>query len=143
MVLPVTLSTAAACAAITLWLALRLVPRRLNGIAVGDGGDVRMLRDMRAHANFAEYAPFVLILMGGIELAGGSPTWLWLAGVTFVVARIAHPVGMRMDGRNLPRAGGILLTWTVLALLAGWAAAIAIGDRSPVRIGEPVTMPRA
>ena len=53
MVLPVTLSTAAACAAITLWLALRLVPRRLNGIAVGDVGRFEKELLARIHANHA------------------------------------------------------------------------------------------
>ena len=126
MVLAVTLTLAAACAAINLWLGMRLVGRRLGGIAVGDGGDEMMLRDMRAHANFAEYAPFVLVLVGGIELAGGSPTWLWVASTAFVIARVAHPLGMRIDGRNPARAGGAVVTWAVLALLAGWAVAIVL-----------------
>jgi uncharacterized membrane protein YecN with MAPEG domain len=143
MILTVTLTIAAACAVINIWLATRIIGRRLNGIAVGDGGDDRMLRDMRAHANFAEYAPFVLILMGLIELAGGSTVWLWAIGAVFVVARIGHPIGMRLNGRNLPRALGALLTWAVLALLAGWAIAIVVNDPGAVRLGEPVVAPRA
>ena len=31
--------------------------RRRNQIAVGDGGNSEMLRAMRVHGNFAEYAP--------------------------------------------------------------------------------------
>lgn len=143
MVLTVTLTIAAACAVINLWLGFRLVGRRLGGIAVGDGGDDRMLRDMRAHANFTEYAPFVLILMGLIELSRGPSVWLWAIGAAFVVARLAHPIGMRLSGRNLPRAGGALLTWAVLALLAGWAIAIVLDDRSAARTGVPVVTPSA
>lgn len=124
--IPVTLSVAAACALINLWLALRLSSGRIRGkVLVGDGGDPRLQAGMRAHANFVEYAPFVLILVAGIELSGGSRTWLQVAGTAFVIARIAHPIGMIRGGTNVFRAGGILVTWAVLALLAGWAATIA------------------
>ncbi|KQT34915.1 GST-like protein [Sphingomonas sp. Leaf412] len=143
MLLPVTLTIAAACAVINLWLALRLVGGRLKGISVGDGGDPVMLAGMRAHANFTEYAPFVLILIAGIELAGGSPTWLWIAGAAFVVARIAHPLGMMRPVPNPFRAGGILVTWVVLALLAGWAVAIAYQAMHPATPESvPVEAPR-
>lgn len=126
MILPITLTTAAACAVINLWLALRLVRGRLKGkVLIGDGGDVSLLAGMRAHANFVEYAPFVLILIAGIELAGGSPFWLQVAAVVFVVARIAHPLGMFRGNENALRAVGIVATWVILALLAGWAIAIA------------------
>ena len=127
MLLPVTLTIAAACAVLNLWLASRLVGGRLKGIAVGDGGSPVMLARMRAHANFTEYAPFVLILIAGIELAGGSPTWLWAAGVAFVLGRVLHPFGMERPVPNALRAGGILSTWLVLAALAGWAVVLVYG----------------
>ena len=136
MILPITLTTAAACAVINLWLALRLVRGRVKGkILIGDGGDVRLLAGMRAHANFVEYAPFVLILIAGIELAGGSPFWLQIAAVVFVVARIAHPLGMARGTTNPLRAGGILATWVILALLAGWAISLAYQSTVPTTPG--------
>ncbi|MEH3045821.1 MAPEG family protein [Sphingomonas adhaesiva] len=133
MLLPITLTIAAACAAINLWLALRVVPGRVRGkVLLGDGGSEALLAVQRAHANFTEYAPFVLILLALIELAGGSPTWLWVAGVAFVLARVAHGLGMTRPAPNPLRAGGALLTWVVLALLAGWALAVAYGaERAP------------
>ena len=130
MLLSVTLAIAAACGAINLWLALRLVPGRMNGIPLGDGGAPAMLIGMRSHANFVEYAPFVLILMALIELARGPSVWLWALGVAFVLARIAHPIGMARQGTNVFRAGGALTTWVVTALLAGWAIAIAVQAQS-------------
>jgi uncharacterized membrane protein YecN with MAPEG domain len=80
---------------------------------------------MRAHANFTEYAPFILILMGLIEIAGGSTMGLWIAGVVFVIARIAHAFGMDRTTSSVPRAGGALATWALMAVLAVWALAIA------------------
>lgn len=126
MILPVTLTIAAAAVVVNLWLAFRIVPTRLKDkVLIGDNDDPRLRSRMRAHANFTEYAPFVLILLGLIELAGGSPTLLWIAGVAFVLARIAHGLGMDRTTSNPWRAGGALATWAILALLAGWAIAIA------------------
>lgn len=81
---------------------------------------------MRAHANFGEYAPIVLILMALIELARGSLVALWAIGVMFVLARIAHPLGMGRAAPNPLRAGGAVATWIVTLILAGWALAIAV-----------------
>lgn len=121
MVLPVTLSIAAAAAIVNLWLALRIVVGRVRGkVMIGDGGDSRLAAGMRAQSNFVEYAPFVLILMGLIELAGGSPFWLWVLGGAFIVARIGHGLGMMRPAPNIGRAGGAIGTWAILALLAGW-----------------------
>ncbi len=125
MLLPVTLVLAAACGLINLWLGLRLVRGRMQGVAIGDGGRPEMLAGMRAHANFAEYAPFVLILTGMIELARGPSLWLWVLTAVFVVARIVHPLGMMRPAPNPLRAAGALGTWIVTAILAGWALAIA------------------
>lgn len=132
MLLPVTLVIAAAAAVLNIWLALRTSAGRVRGkVLIGDGGDEGMQARMRAHANFAEYAPFVLILMALIELAGGSTTGLWLFGVAFFVARIAHGFGMVRPAPNPLRAGGALLTWIVLAGLAGWALVVAHRDGPP------------
>jgi len=133
MILPVTLTITAAAAIVNLWLAFRIVPTRVKDkVLIGDNGDPRLQGRMRAQANFVEYAPFILILFALIELGGGSPTLLWIAGVVFVIARIAHAFGMDRTTSSLPRAGGALATWALTALLAGWALSIAYGaDRLP------------
>ncbi|MCT8000854.1 MAPEG family protein [Sphingomonas sanguinis] len=125
MVLPVTLSIAAAAALVNLWLALRIAVGRVRGkVLLGDGGDSRLASGMRAQSNFVEYAPFVLILMGLVELAGGSPFGLWILGGAFILARIGHGCGMMRPAPNVGRAGGAIGTWAILALLAGWAIGI-------------------
>lgn len=129
MLLSMTLTIAAACAAINIWLALRVSQRRMSAkVMIGDGGDRPLQVAVRAHANFIEYAPFVLILVAGIELAGGSATWLWIVGVVFVVARVAHAFGMDRPAPNPLRAGGIVATWLVLAVLAAWALVLVYGS---------------
>ena len=126
--LPVTLASAAALGAINLWLALRIVRMRVRDeVLIGDGGDDLLAGRMRAHANLVEYAPFVVVLLALIELARGSGVALGLTALIFVIARIAHPMGMDLRRSNLPRAGGAIVTWLVLAFLVGWAALIAVG----------------
>jgi len=71
---------------------------------------------VRSHANFAEYVPMVLLMIGLIELRTGPTLLVKLLGGGLVVARILHPVGMRMKAPNLFRAGGFGLTITVLAV---------------------------
>ncbi|MCP3735093.1 MAPEG family protein [Sphingomonas sp. RP10(2022)] len=128
MLLPVTLTIAAAAGIGNIALAMRVVPIRLKDkVLFGDNGDSRLLARTRAHANFVEYTPFVLILMALIEAGGGSARWLGIAGGTFVAARIAHAVGMDRATSNPWRAAGALLTWTILLALAVWALAVAYG----------------
>lgn len=123
IILPVTLATAAACALINIWLAIRVGRvRQAEKVSIGDGGNPRLTARMRAQANFIEYAPIVLILIALIELAVGTETWLWVVAATFVVARILHAFGM--DGWMPGRMIGIAVTMLVTIGLAGYAAAI-------------------
>jgi uncharacterized membrane protein YecN with MAPEG domain len=128
MTLPITLITAAALGTINLWLGLRIFRMRLREeILIGDDGNDKLAGRMRAHANLVEYAPFVLILMALIEVARGAGITLAVTAALFILARIAHPVGMDMRRSNLPRASGAIVTWVVLAFLVGWGALIALG----------------
>lgn len=124
IILPVALATAAACALINFWLAVRVgLARQSAKVSIGDGGDATLLTRMRAQANFVEYAPFVVILLALIELAVGTHWWLWGIAVAFVIARILHPLGM--DGIWKPGRGvGIGLTFLILIGLAAVAATV-------------------
>ncbi|MGB3737756.1 MAG: MAPEG family protein, partial [Pontixanthobacter sp.] len=71
MLLPTTLCMAAAAAITALWLMIRVGQvRNSQNVSVGDGGDDRVIRRMRAHANFVETTPFALVLVAAIELTG-------------------------------------------------------------------------
>ena len=126
MLLPITLTLAAACAFLNLWLAIRCVKIRMaNKTLHGDGGDPLLARRIRAQANFVEYTPLVLILFVLVELAIGSPLWLWVMACAYVIARIAHPLGMDADHPTPWRATGAMLTWAVMVVLAVAALYIA------------------
>lgn len=126
--LPVTLVLAGALALINLWLAFRVGQMRgQEKVSVGDGGNDRVLRAMRAHANLVEYAPFFLALVGLIEFSTGTSTLLWVASILFVIGRVVHALGM--DGLAKGRAIGTGLTFVLMLLLALWAIAIPITAR--------------
>jgi uncharacterized protein len=120
--LPVTLTIAAGAALVNIWLMIRCGQARTKGgVSIGDGGDDFLIRRMRAHANFVESAPFVLVLLGALEATGGTNNWLWGLGILYIVGRLAH--GLGMDGGSLGkgRMVGTLITMVTLLGLAGWA----------------------
>ena len=129
--IPVTLTIAAACALINLWLVVRVGRVRMSQkVSVGDGGNELVLRRMRAQANFVENAPFALILIAGLELTAGTSWWLWAAGWLFVAGRLAHPFGM--DGMRYGRMIGTATAAIVLAGLAIWAVVLVYQAPAPV-----------
>ena len=123
--LPITLTIAAAAALINVWLAVRVGQARHRAkVIMGDGGDPLLIARMRAQANFVEYTPFVLILLGLVEMARGPRGWLWAVGIAYVLARIAHGFGMERPAPNPWRGGGIGVTLLALLILAIYALTI-------------------
>jgi uncharacterized membrane protein YecN with MAPEG domain len=140
MLLPISLTAAAALALLHIWLAVRCSQvRRAAKISIGDGGSDPMTRRMRAHSNFAENAPLFLILLALLELAGSWPLALWIAVLVFVLARLCHAFGMDKGVVNPLRMAGIAGTWIVLIGLAGWAVALTYMDAGsgPIRFESP------
>jgi uncharacterized membrane protein YecN with MAPEG domain len=128
MVLATTLCLAAAAAVLNLWISIRVGQlRHAAHVSVGDGGDERLLRRMRAHANFVENTPLVLILIAVVELSGKGGVWLAVVGALYMLARVAHALGM--DGGALERLRGIgtLVTMLTQIGLAAVAVLIAVG----------------
>ena len=123
-VLPITLTVAAAAVLLNLWLGVRIARLRVaHKVLTGDGGVTPLMARMRAQANFIENAPLFVILLGLIELAHGSATWLWLVAIVFIVARVLHAFGMDRVGANPLRGIGMALTVAPMIGLAGYALA--------------------
>ena len=118
--MPITAFYAALLAPLFILLAVRVIRRRRGArVAIGDGGDKLLLRRMRVHANFAEYAPFALVLMGLAESLGAHRWLLHAAGAALVAARIVHAVGVSQAKENFRlRISGMAGTLTVIGVLA-------------------------
>ena len=129
--LPITLTIAGAAALINVWLGLRVsLLRRRHHVSVGDGGNETVMTRMRAHANFAEYTPFFLILLALVELARGTHTALWIVAILYILGRLAHVFGMDRPAPNALRVGAMALTWLCLLGLAAYALVIPYADRA-------------
>jgi uncharacterized protein len=120
--LPVTLTIAAGAALVNLWLMVRCGQARTKeSVSIGDGGNEFVIRRMRAHANFVESAPFVLVLIAALEATSGTSNWLWAMGIVYIVGRLAHGLGMDGGTFGKGRMVGTLITFVTLIGLAGWA----------------------
>ncbi len=123
MALPVTALYAALLGLLYAALTLLVVRGRFgSGVMLGTGEDKGLLRAVRAHANFAEYVPLILILMALGEGMRLSSFLLHLLGAALVAARVLHAIGIsREPDFRLGRGGGAVLTLVVLV-----AASIAV-----------------
>ena len=131
ILLPISLTIAAGAALLNLWLVVRVGRVRTSEkVSIGDGGNDRLIRRMRAHSNYIENTAFVLILLALVELGLGSSMWLWGVGALYLVGRIMHALGM--DGMMWGRMVGTVITMlTQLGLAIG---ALAIVYMTPTSI---------
>lgn len=125
MTLPVTAFVAAICAIMLLITAIDTVRQRLRlKTAFGDADDPKLISASRAHANLAEHAPIVILLIATLELSNAHQVALMAISVLFLVGRVAHIVGLYTPSEPgkapLGRKIGVMATWFTLAMLSGW-----------------------
>ncbi len=101
--------------------------RRGNKVLFGDGGNIKLRSAIRAHGNFVEYVPIIVLMVAMLEMSGMPAMQVHLLMGALLVARLLHPLGMYVGPRTLQfqicRIGGILLTLLVMlgaALLLLW-----------------------
>jgi uncharacterized membrane protein YecN with MAPEG domain len=90
----------------------------------GDTGDAALTRAIRAHGNYAEYAPMVLLILVMLAWLGFTPLVLHLYGGIFTAGRVIGAVGM-MRERHPNALRFTANAVTGLALLGGGGALIA------------------
>jgi len=92
--------------------------RRGNRVLFGDGDNIKLRSAIRAHANFAEYVPIIVLLVALLEMSGLPAMRVHLLMGGLLVARLLHPLGMYVGPRTVQfqicRVGGITLTLFVL-----------------------------
>lgn len=105
---------------LSLWLlvlSVRVIAIRSQGISLGDGGNPILLRRIRAHGNFAEYVPMILVMIGFLEISHFSALWIHLLGGTLVVSRLLHGYALSFnESFKFGRIGGTALTLTLLGV---------------------------
>lgn len=126
--MPITALYAALLAPLLVLLAVRVIrQRRTARVGIGHGDDAELLRRMRVHANFTEYVPLALILIGLAESLKTTPLLLHALGLALLAGRLVHAFGVSQTKENLSlRVTGMSLTFAVLIVgsVAGLAAAL-------------------
>jgi len=106
-------------------------------ISLGDGGNPELLGRIRAHANFAEFVPLILILVALLE---GRRTSIYLIHAllfALLVGRIMHPLGMTAPAGSA-RQGifrGTGATLTMIVLLVAAVSLLVEAVMTPIGIG--------
>jgi len=95
-----------------------------TGIQFMDGGDTSLLRRMRAHANYTETVPIVLLAMAASELSGLMPALLWAGGASLLLGRLLHAQTLVTKGWGNGRAAGMILTFLPMLGFGAWDIAI-------------------
>lgn len=71
-----------------------IITRRQTHTVLGNGDSDHMLRRIRTHGNFAEYVPFLLLILLLLELSEVSSPPLYAFGVAIVLGRLFHAYGL-------------------------------------------------
>ena len=118
MSLPTTAVYGGMLGLLFLMLSLNVIRiRRAVGANLGHDGNPRLQRAVRGHANFSEYVPLVLLLMGIAELSD-TPVWrLHVLGGTLLLGRLLHAYCFALTEGHFPsRFGGMALTFAALVI---------------------------
>ncbi len=117
----ITAIYAAVLAVMYVGLALAVVRQRFKlRVGLGDGQQPELIKAIRIHGNFAEYVPFLLVLMFIVEQQQAAAWQIHLLGVLTVGGRLLHLIGLRKSsGTSIARFFGIISTFA--ALLCGAA----------------------
>lgn len=115
--------------------AMTIRQRYKHQVRVGDGGHQTLHQHIRAHANFAEYVPFAIVMIALLEFQKTSVFTLHALGIALVAGRLLHAYGLtrgetyegtKFTGNMNFRTLGMILTFSVYIvcaaiLLMSWA----------------------
>ena len=91
--------------------------RRRDLVGLGHGENRVLQRAIRAHGNFSEWVPMLLIAMLFLEFEGIGRVPIHLFGISLVISRILHAIGLtKSSGKSWGRFLGAGLSFMLLAL---------------------------
>jgi uncharacterized protein len=116
--MPITAIYAGLLTFVLLVLSFRVIGvRRSAKVEIGDGNHAQLLRRVRVHANFVEYTPYALILIGLLESLKAPGMLLHALGATLLAGRIIHAYALSQTPHIMSlRVAGMMLTFMVLGI---------------------------
>lgn len=111
---------AAILAFVFIYLTLRTIKlRRQFKVAIGHGNQTALERAIRAHANFAEYTPFALLLLAMLENTARLDLLSHGLGLALTTGRIIHAYNISQETEVITiRVIGMTLTLAVIITAA-------------------------
>ncbi|KTF14515.1 MULTISPECIES: MAPEG family protein [unclassified Pseudoalteromonas] len=91
--------------------------RKKEQISLGDNGNVKLQRAVRAHANFMEYVPFTIILLFLAEYQGLASHYCNILGAALLIGRVFHNLGI-VEAKLKYRQIGAVATFLVMVISA-------------------------
>lgn len=85
-------------------------------VSLGDGGEKDLNTRIRAHANFAEYAPLAILLLFLVDYAEYANWMVHALGLTLLAGRLLHAAGLVSGNRGRP--AGMVLTFLMMLISA-------------------------
>lgn len=86
-------------------------------VALGDGNDRTLMKRIRAHGNFSEYAPLLIAILILLPLLGAREWLVHMIGLPALVGRLLHGIGItRSGGPGTWRQIGMILTYFTLII---------------------------
>ena len=82
--------------------------------SLGSGQEAMLEKSIRAHGNFSEYVPLVIIMMAFLEFGKESPATLHFFGIALIIGRLSHAIGIGLRAVNALRITGMIATFTCL-----------------------------
>lgn len=99
--------------------------RHRTKTSIGDGGDEVLRRRIRAHGNFVEYTPLILLLLALAEHLGMGSLFVHVLGLVLLVSRISHAYGISQPREpftfRMLGTTGTLIVLVIAALYCIWA----------------------
>ncbi|RDV24678.1 glutathione S-transferase [Alteromonas aestuariivivens] len=120
MSFPITAFYASLLALCYIYLSLAVIAvRRRERVSLGDGGHGELRRLLRAHANFNEYVPIGLILLGCLESISELYFIEHLCACLLLFGRMLHAYGLHHhEGTSWQRFVGMLMTFLSIIIMA-------------------------
>jgi len=89
--------------------------RRSSKVAYGDNNNKKLIKAIRAHANFFEFTVFFIISSFLLEILDANQIYVLFVNIIFLLGRISHAYSMLKE-KTLFRVIGMMATLNIYAL---------------------------
>ena len=89
--------------------------RRSRKVAYGDDNNKKLIKAIRAHANFFEFTVFFIISSFLLEILDANQIYVLFVNIIFLLGRISHAYSMLKE-KTLFRVIGMMATLNIYAL---------------------------